>query len=125
MERREGGGRGREGGGARITDLHTQCNHIPGHLPLILQVEEEVLNCQSICHNIDAPKQRGLQWRCGGVDRGEGYRGVHKEEESSIMHKQRLGWSHAHTCTHTVYTPLLLQLFIKLQPSKQGNEYYI
>ena len=68
MERREGGGRGREGGGARITDLHTQCNHIPGHLPLILQVEEEVLNCQSICHNIDAPKQRGLQWRCGGVE---------------------------------------------------------
>ena len=75
MERREGGGRGREGGGTRITDLHTQCNHIPGHLPLILQVEEEVLNCQSICHNIDAPKQRGLQWRCGGVDRGEGLQG--------------------------------------------------
>ena len=40
------------------------------------------------------------------MDRGEGYRGVHKEEESSIMHKQRLGWSHAHTCTHTQYIPL-------------------
>ena len=39
-------------------------------------------------------------WRGGGVERWigrRGYRGVHKEEESSIMHKQRLGLV---TCTH-------------------------
>ena len=51
-ERREEGKR-REGGWTRITDLHTP---VGGHLPLILQIEEEILNCQSICHNIDAPK---------------------------------------------------------------------
>lgn len=29
-----------------------------GYIPFILQVEEEVLNCQSIRHNVDSPKQK-------------------------------------------------------------------
>ena len=49
-------------------------------------------------------------WRGGGVEGwigGRGYRGVHKEEESSIMHKQRLGFGHMHTHAHnTQYIPL-------------------
>ena len=52
-ERREEEEEGREGGRGSLTYTH---QWVVTYVPFILQIEEEILNCQSICHNIDAPK---------------------------------------------------------------------